>query len=271
MKKSLILLALLLGLSFGATKVSALTITSLSPNQVVKSVGSTFDVTIVITPDSKVPIYSAKIGLNYNPDMLEVTHFKYGDNLMQLSQPGYDVMDNANGILVKTAGFPGGLASQIIFGTVTFRVKAAGTGVVVLSANGVALDANNANTFTRTTVAGSTSVTTPGATASPNPQVLGASTATPKKTVTTTKTKSKTTVRSTSTSSNPVISPEASSSDTGLTDSSGSTTADESSTTGSVLGAAVSNTGSGSWWAIGIGLVVLLIVIGVVYSIAREV
>ena len=142
------LLTILLG-AFGTMAIAApaLAATSVSFTPVNVSVrqGQTFTLTIGVNPQG-VKNYTAKTELHYPADLLEVKSFTFAPSWMPLAQTGYDLTDNTNGVLIKTAGYPGGLSSTATFGTVSFLAKKSGNGTITLnSANSLALDANNQN------------------------------------------------------------------------------------------------------------------------------
>jgi len=126
------------------TPVLAATTVSLSPTSISATAGQNFVLTVKIDPQS-VKNYTAKMELTYPTDLLRVNSFTFGTSWMPVSQPGYDSIDNINGILVKTAGYPGGVASQATFGTISFFAKKTGTGIIKLGSNSLALDATNQN------------------------------------------------------------------------------------------------------------------------------
>ncbi len=127
----------------------AATTVSLSPANVSVTSGKTFNVTISVNPQG-IANYTEKIELNYPADVLEVRSFNFGGSWMPLAQSGYDLIDNANGVLIKTAGYPGGLSSTATFGTVSFYAKKAGSGTIKLGNGSLALDANNQNVLSGT-------------------------------------------------------------------------------------------------------------------------
>ena len=142
------LLTILLG-AFGAMAIAApaLAATSVSFTPVSVSVrqGQTFTLTIGVNPQG-VKNYTAKTELHYPADLLEVKSFTFASSWMPLSQSGYDLTDNTNGVFIKTAGYPGGISSAATFGTVSFLAKKSGNGTITLnSGNSLALDANNQN------------------------------------------------------------------------------------------------------------------------------
>lgn len=126
------------------TPVLAATTVSLSPTSINAVEGETFTLAVKIDPQG-LKNYTAKMELTYPVDLLEVNFFTFGTSWVPVSQPGYDSIDNVNGILVKTAGYPGGIASQTTFGTISFLAKKTGAGIIKLGSNSLALDATNQN------------------------------------------------------------------------------------------------------------------------------
>lgn len=161
------LLTILLG-AFGAMAIAApaLAATSVSFTPVSVSVrqGQTFTLTIGVNPQG-VKNYTAKTELHYPADLLEVKSFTFAPSWMPLAQPGYDLTDNTNGVFIKTAGYPGGVSSSVIFGTVSFLAKKSGNGTITLnSGNSLALDANNQNVIGSATVQSAVAITAPAPT-----------------------------------------------------------------------------------------------------------
>jgi hypothetical protein len=120
-----------------------------SPATVNMEIGKTFNLTVSLNPgaDKNTTI---KMEIKFPADLLQVNSFSFGNtgSWIALAQPGYDLIDNTNGVLIKTAGYPGGVASQLVFGTVNFTTKKAGNGKIQIGANSLALDGNNKNTLT---------------------------------------------------------------------------------------------------------------------------
>ena len=133
-----------LGVIVLAMPALAATTVSLSPASVNVVSGKSFNVIVAINPQGA-SNYTEKIELDYPADLLQVKSFSLGSNWMALSQTGYDLIDNTNGKLIKTAGYPGGISSSATFGTVSFYAKKAGSGVIKLGTGSLALDANNQN------------------------------------------------------------------------------------------------------------------------------
>lgn len=147
------LLTILLG-AFGAMAIAApalaATSVSFTPVSVSMRQGQTFTLTIGVNPQG-VKNYTAKTELHFPADLLEAKLFTFAPSWMPLAQPGYDLIDNTNGVFIKTAGYPGGVSSVVTFGTVSFLAKKSGNGTIALnSGNSLALDANNQNVLSGT-------------------------------------------------------------------------------------------------------------------------
>ncbi len=132
-----------------AAPVLAATDVTLSPASATVSQGKTFTVSISVNPNA-VKNYTVKAQLNYPADLLEVTGFTFAPTWMQLSQPGYDSIDNTNGVLIKTAGYPQGTASNVVFGTATFKAKKAGIATVSTTSGTLAYNQSSQNVFSGT-------------------------------------------------------------------------------------------------------------------------
>ncbi|PCI29967.1 hypothetical protein COB55_01140 [Candidatus Wolfebacteria bacterium] len=142
------------------SSVLASTDVSFSPTSVSVKKGQTFTLTIGVNPKG-VKNYTVKTELNYPSDLLEVKSFTFTSGWMAVAQPGYDLIDNASGSLIKTAGYPGGLSTQATFGTVSFVAKKDGNGSIVLSGDSLTLDANNNNLIGSGAVSTTVNVSTP--------------------------------------------------------------------------------------------------------------
>jgi hypothetical protein len=128
-----------------ASSALAATSVSFSPTSVSVKEKQNFNLTITVNPQETV--YTVKIELKFPADLLKVNSFSLGSGWMALSQTGYDLIDNTNGVLIKTAGYTGGLSAVKTFGTINFSAKKEGTGSIDLSANSLALGAENQNTL----------------------------------------------------------------------------------------------------------------------------
>lgn len=120
-----IFLAALLALPVGA---SAATL-SLSPASGTFSVGSTFDVSVILGTNGK-SVNATSVSLAFPPDMLQVVSPSLGQSVIGVwtAAPRFD---NTNGRLELQGGIPGGItASNALISTITFRVKSVGQAIV---------------------------------------------------------------------------------------------------------------------------------------------
>jgi len=159
-------LAILMGL-FLAGSVLAATNLSFSPASVNVTSGETFNMVVSVNPQ-EVKNYTVKTEIEFPADLLEIKSFSFGSNWIPLSQSGYDLIDNTNGLLIKTAGYPGGLSSIATFGTISFSAKKNGTGTISAGNNSFALDATNQNLLSGTPQA-SVVITAPAPAETPAP------------------------------------------------------------------------------------------------------
>lgn len=148
MKKNAFFIALaVLGGIVLSFPVMAATTASLSPASVSVVPGQSFNVAVGVDPQS-VKNYTVKIELHFPADLLEVKSFVFsGSDWMAWNQAGYDLTDNTNGVLIKTAGYPKGFNSAAAFGTVTFFAKKAGSGTIQTASGSLTLDVNSQNVF----------------------------------------------------------------------------------------------------------------------------
>ncbi len=171
MKKYIIAIAMVAaGMLVGVSALAA-TLITLSPTAVSVKTGQTFTVAVSANPQG-VKNYTVEVKLNYPADLLQVKSFTFGSQWMALNQPGYDLIDNTNGVLIKTAGYPQGFISNARFGTITFQAKKTGSGVVALANGTVALDQSNQNVFAGSSQVTVSVATAPVATATPKTTVV---------------------------------------------------------------------------------------------------
>lgn len=117
-----------------------------NPNSINAQAGKTFSLPVLID-GTGAGNYTVRIFLKFPTDLLEITSFTFSSNWITLSQPGYDEINNNSGQLIKTAGFPGGFSGRVPFGTINFRVKNAGEGVLTVENQSFILDAVNTSTL----------------------------------------------------------------------------------------------------------------------------
>ncbi len=144
-KKTIIsIIAVLLGtLGFTGLVLAANNFTISLPSGTTYEPGETFTANISISPSEKV--YTVGIQLEYPVNLLRIESFNFASTWMPLSQEGYDNIDNTNGLLIKTAGYPGGIISSKTIGTVTFKTLNSGQATIQLTSDTFALNAQNAN------------------------------------------------------------------------------------------------------------------------------
>ncbi len=134
----------IVGLLIVSVSVQAASSLQYSPAKVSVSSSQTFTVLLSVNPQTTKD-YTVRANLRFPSDLVSVQSFSLSPGWIAVSQDGYDSIDNTNGEIIKTAGFPKGITSLTSFGTVTFRAKKAGTGVISTGSKTLILDATNAN------------------------------------------------------------------------------------------------------------------------------
>jgi hypothetical protein len=143
MKKTILTITLAtLGALVLVMPTSAATTVSLSPASVSVKSGQSFNVSVAVDSQGT-NNYVEKVELDYPADMLQVNSFTLNSAWMALTQSGYDLTDNTNGVLIKSAGYPGGFSSATAFGTVSFYAKKAGNGTITIGNNSLAFEVNS--------------------------------------------------------------------------------------------------------------------------------
>lgn len=146
------LAAFALGMALFVQPAAAATTATLSPASIDATAGRQFTVTIAVDPHGASD-YAEKIEIDYPAGLLRMDSFMLGSGWMALSQPGYDSEDAVNGILVKTAGYPKGIAAPTAFGTIHFTALKAGSGTVSIGGQSMALEASSQSALTGSGVA----------------------------------------------------------------------------------------------------------------------
>ncbi len=139
---------------------------SLSPTTVSVTKGQTFTVSVAVNP-AGTNVYTVKSSVSYPAALVQETSFAFDTGWMPLSMSGYDSVDNTNGTLIKTAGFPSGFNSAKTFGTITFTAKDTGTATISVGSASLAYDAQSKNTLSGTQ--GSAAVTVASTASAPAP------------------------------------------------------------------------------------------------------
>lgn len=117
---------------------------STSPATINVSRGNTFAVAISVDP-AGVKSYTMRANVSFDPSSIQLVSFVFAPKWIVLSQAGYDAEDNTSGVLIKTAGYPGGITSQVLLGTATFRAIASGKSSVSVTPSSLILDGQGKN------------------------------------------------------------------------------------------------------------------------------
>ncbi|MDR3571837.1 MAG: cohesin domain-containing protein [Candidatus Pacebacteria bacterium] len=142
----------------------------LTPSTVTVVAGQTFTVTVTATP-SGTPLYTSSANIQFNSNILSATAFSLAPTWIAVTQSGYDLMDNTNGTVIKTGGYPAGFSSPTVLGTLTFRAKQAGKATITVDGNSILLDGGSNNELSGSQ--GSVTVTVANASAPTTPATQG--------------------------------------------------------------------------------------------------
>jgi hypothetical protein len=158
------------------SSVFASTDVTITSSKIQVKAGETFTVNVSVSPATAENVYTAKIALSYPANIVSATGFTLAPTWLALSQPGYDLIDNTAGSLIKTAGYPSGLSSQTLFGTVTFTALKNGTATITLTNDTQIYNSTNANIFSSTANTVQVTVATPVPTNVSNTSATGQTT-----------------------------------------------------------------------------------------------
>lgn len=159
MKKLLFIITLtLLGITICTAPVFATSNILFSPTNINIKEGQNFILTVTVDPNDTKD-YTVKLEVNYPPDLLEVKSFTFADNWIPLSQEEYSYIDNKNGVLVKTAGYPNGITSKTNFGDILFLAKKDGNASILVTDNSFILDSTNQNVISNNLAQASLTIT----------------------------------------------------------------------------------------------------------------
>jgi hypothetical protein len=130
-----------------STSVFAATTVSFSPVNINVVEGQNFNVSVSIDPQ-EIKNYAEKLVLNYPADLLAVNSFTFNDTWIPLAQPGYNLIDNTSGVLIKSAGYPGGFSSKTNFGIISFSAKKTGSGDIMIGKDSTTFRINEQSALT---------------------------------------------------------------------------------------------------------------------------
>jgi len=141
--------AVAIGTMMFAFTALAATTASITPTSVKVVAGQQFNVVVAVNPNGTSD-YAEQLQIDYPANLLQVTAFNIGSSWMSLSQPGYDSIDNTNGVLTKTAGYTGGITSLTPFGTITFTAEKSGNGTITIGSGSQAFEKSSQTAITGT-------------------------------------------------------------------------------------------------------------------------
>ena len=142
MKKfTLYTIATVFGALMCAAPAFAATTATLTPSSANVKTGTEFSVALSVD-SAGTSNFADRVEVTYPADMLEVVSFSQKAPWMPLTQSGYDSTDNIKGVMIKTAGYTGGISAATDFGTVIFRAKKAGSATVAVGTGSLAYEAS---------------------------------------------------------------------------------------------------------------------------------
>jgi len=121
--------------------------------------GKTFSVVVYVNPSGGEEITTAKLSSLFSASGLEVISFTQAKDWIPLAVPGSNLIDNVNGKLIKTGGFPARVTASKQFGTLVLKAKSAGVATLSVEGDSMMLDSSNTNKFVSTSGASFTIVT----------------------------------------------------------------------------------------------------------------
>jgi hypothetical protein len=119
---------------------------SLAPASVALSPGESVTLDLIADPQGAT-IASIRADIAFDPSLLQETSFAFLPGWLALVEPGYDSVDNTNGAVVKTAGYPGGVERPVRIATITLQARKAGQAAVVIAGDTQMLDGEGADQF----------------------------------------------------------------------------------------------------------------------------
>ena len=159
--KKFIFIITLLVVVFAVMPALAATTVLFSPSSVSVEEGRQFTLRLIVYPH-EVENYTAMIQVRYPEDLLKAESFNFIGDWFPVLQPGYDGIDNTEGVLIKTAGYPGGFSEPKVFGEITFVGKKTGKGVVRVGGYSMVFDKSSQNVLVGPLGQVSVSVEMPG-------------------------------------------------------------------------------------------------------------
>jgi len=131
----------------------------LIPQSITAAPQQTFTISIEAFAASSTGTIEAHIA--FDPKLLAAERVSLAPGWIEVNEPGYKSLDTKNGVVVETAGYPGGFTGTTTFASITFLAKAAGNATIAPAGDTLMLNAKNENEFGGN--AGGTLVTIRGA------------------------------------------------------------------------------------------------------------
>ncbi|HAQ03089.1 hypothetical protein A2467_01115 [Candidatus Nomurabacteria bacterium RIFOXYC2_FULL_36_8] len=91
--------------------------------------------------------YTVRTAVRFSGEQIAVKSFEFAPGWIAINADGYDLIDNTNGMIMKTAGFPGGFTGQKLVGVITFTAKASSIGKIAISNQTFVLNENSDNVY----------------------------------------------------------------------------------------------------------------------------
>ncbi len=127
-----------------ASKFSAL------PDTVTAIEGQEISIIVIATPEKDALNYTARMEMHYPSDIFKYDSTTYWSGWVPVVRDDYDVVDEENGMIIKTAGMPKGFNEKTIFALVKFTAKKSGSGFISFGDSSFVLNDDNFDTLTGT-------------------------------------------------------------------------------------------------------------------------
>jgi hypothetical protein len=120
------------------------------PTKITNTEGEDIEVTIGVSPEKDTRNYTVRFELQYPKDLLQFKSVEYAKGWIEVKdKDNYDKIDEKNGILIKTVGFPGGFKEKQILGTIKFTAKKTGTENIIFKDTSFSLNSRNTDVLSK--------------------------------------------------------------------------------------------------------------------------
>ena len=110
------------------------------------TVGDRVELQVQVQPDEE--IYTVLADLSFPTDILDVVRVEGEKVWIPLTKETYDAVDEANGVVRKTYGYPGGIATSTPVFSIVFQATAEGGGTISFTSKSNVLTADGKDVFT---------------------------------------------------------------------------------------------------------------------------